>query len=351
MEPLVYTPRIYTEGAPLPAEEIRADLRTRGVCVVTLYAEDDPRAAAYEAGLDAAAASLRPDGGTAHGARGMGGITKTYGAGCHPGSARVRTDPRARAVRAAIYGLEPNDVFASWDAVAVLGTDAIRKKPARRALAHEYDEKAYFALTGGTLQAHVDVGAASPGAAMEARMRAVHPDFAACVQSQFVCKTVPRGGATLVVSPGPHYAAPPAPGLFEAAAGRDFCPATPAGYRAYAGTWRAVEVPRGSLVLWLSRTPHGNKLADVGVDPERRAVYIAWQARALVGDYEGEDALRALKRRKLDAVYAGGTTDHWATHVPKVHRGSHYSNGKGVTQVLPPPEYDAALAAAIDAAF
>ena len=84
----------------------------------------------------------------------------------------------------------------------------------------------------------------------------------------------------------------------------------------------------------------------------RRAVYIAWQARALVPD--AADRAR-LKRKKLDAVYSGGSTDHWATHVPKVHRGSHYSNGKRVTRVLysaaAPPAYDAELARRIEEAF
>ena len=71
------------------------------------------------------------------------------------------------------------------------------------------------------------------------------------------------------------------------------------------------------------------------------------------GRRRGRQRTRGVVRATVGLLgfHAGGTTDHWATHVPKVHRGSHYSNGKGVTQVLPPPEYDAALAAAIDAAF
>ena len=105
-------------------------------------------------------------------------------------------------------------------------------------------------------------------------------------------------------------------------------------------------------MVWLSRVPHGNKLADPGVDPQRRVVYIAWQARALVPD---EDERRALKRKKMDALLSGGTTDHWATHVPKVHRDVHYSNGKRKTAVLytrdRPPSYDPALMATIEDAM
>ena len=44
----------------------------------------------------------------------------------------------------------------------------------------------YHALTGGSLKPHVDVGVGSYGARMEETMRAVHPEFPVCVQSQFV---------------------------------------------------------------------------------------------------------------------------------------------------------------------
>ena len=217
-------------------------------------------------------------------------------------------------------------------------------------------QKAYENLTGSKLQPHVDIGnAQSYGARMEERMKTVHPVFAACVQSQFVCRSVPRGGATLVVSPGDHYRRSVDPDRFLIDSGRDFCVCSPKGYDDLRETWRAVEAPRGCLILWLSRTPHGNKLADVGVDPKRRVVYISWQARALVERYEGAEELRSLKRKKMDAVYSGASTDHWATHVPKVYRGSHYSNGKGITNVLytheRPPAYDDDLAQAIEAAF
>ena len=85
------------------------------------------------------------------------------------------------------------------------------------------------------------------------------------------------------------------------------------------GRWEAVECPRGCLILWLSRTPHGNKLADRNVDPQRRVVYIS--DRRLVSD----ERRPVLKQLKLDAVYRGGSTDHWSIQIPKVHAGSHYS--------------------------
>ena len=343
MEPLEYT--LHDATDVVPTDAIRHDLRTRGVAVVRLYSEAD--AAFLEEGMDELAMDLCGDGGSACGGLGMGGITKPYGAACHPAAARARLDPCARRVHSAIYGVD--DVICGWDAVAILGTDAVRPRPPRTI--PEDPEKAYHALTGGRLKPHVDIGLGTLGTRLESEMARVHPDFAACVQSQLVCRSVPRGGATLVVAPGEYYDAPTDPTLFDTSRGRDFCVATRAGYAHFAGRWRAVEAPRGCLILWLSHTPHGNKLADVGVDPRRRVVYIAWQARALVPEGERE----TLKRKKMEAVYSGGSTDHWATHVPAIHRGSHYSNGKKRTKVLysadSPPVYDAELAQRIEDAF
>lgn len=343
-------PTIHDGRDAPPTEALRRDLRAHGVAVVRLYDADDSQMEEYERGMDECAAMLRADGGTPHGGRGMGGITKPYGGACHPGVARVRLDPKARAVHAGIYGVASTDVCTGWDAVSILGTDAVRRAPS----VPEDPAKAYFQLTGGSLQPHVDVGRDSYGSRMEARMLELHPDFSACVQSIFVCRSVPRGGATLVVSPGPWYETREVDAtLFATETGRDFCVATERGYAHLHGTWRAVDdVPRGCLILWLSRTPHGNKLSDVGVDPRRRAVYVSWQARALVAT---EAERRDLRRRKWDAILSGGTTDHWSSHVPRVYRGSHYSNGKGVTAVLysreHPPMYDDELMERIDEAL
>ena len=338
MQPFPFT--LHDARTHVPVDEIRLSLRSDAVAVVQLYDSDDPLLDQYESGMDECASMLRGDDGTPNGGRGMGGITKGYGAACHPGVARTRLDPKARAVFAAVYGAEPREMCTGWDAVGILGTDAVRKHPARTP--PEDPMKAFFDLTGGSLQPHVDVGKNSYGSAMEERMREVHPIFHSCVQSFFVCRSVPQGGATLVVSPGPWYDTTADPLHFHGENGRDFCIATEEGYAHFHGTWRAVDgVPRGCLVLWLSRAPHGNKLADVGVDPQRRVVYISWQMRALVPTQEERDA---LAERKMGAILSGGTTDHWATHVPKVHRGSHYSNGKRLTTVIfsrdSPPEYD-----------
>ena len=114
---------------------------------------------------------------------------------------------------------------------------------------------------------------------------------------------------------------------FEHGGNRDFCVCTDKGYEYFQGKWVCIDnVPRGHLVLWLSNTPHCNKLADYGVsDPQRKVVYITWQPRVLCRDH------RALKKQELDAVVTGGSTDHWAMHVPL---GSHYSNGKRISNVI-----------------
>ena len=332
------------------ASTVRAELLRQGVSIVRVV--DDARAARIEEQTAHLPYALREDGGTAHGARGMGGIAKGYGIACDPAVAEVRVMDEIRGLFAALVGMVPDDVMSGWDAVAITGNDAGRERaPTTAALAHPNAKKAYTALTNSTLQPHVDVGLDTHGAQMEARMTQLHPVLPCCVQGQYVVRSVPRGGATLVVSPGAYGDRTVDARWFTVDNGRDFCIATDEGYEALRGTWRAVEAPRGCVILWLSRVPHGNKLADFGVDPRRFVVYVSWQARALVTD----DERRTLKRKKLGAVTSGGTTDHWATHVPRVHRGSHYSNGAKKTRVVysatSPPAFSDALLARIESAF
>ena len=79
MQTFRYTPRLFLERAESAAECIRNDLPTVGVSVVRLYDEDSEEMDAYEQALSEAARSICQDGGTPHGSRGMGGITKHYG--------------------------------------------------------------------------------------------------------------------------------------------------------------------------------------------------------------------------------------------------------------------------------
>ena len=345
-----YEERDFTEGKTLPVEEIREDLKTYGVCVIKLYEENDPIMIEYAKGMSELALELRPDGGTPNGANGMGGPTKGYGAACHPAAAASRLDDRAREVHAGIYGLQPHQVMSGWDAVAILGNDAGRKSMPKSQFA---DSKTNFEKqSNSTLQPHVDVGIDTYGSKTQERMMQLHPIFGNCIQSQLVCKSIPRGGASLVIAPGQYYNKLVDPNLFEAGKGRDFCVATSAGYDGYRDQWRVVDcVKRGCQLCWLSGTPHTTKRADPGVDPSRLGVYISWQSRELVP----EDKRANLKKRKLDAVMSGGSTDHWSTQAPRIHRGSHYSNGKKLTKVIyskdNPPTYSDELWTKIHSAF
>lgn len=329
---------------------VRQELTRQGVSIVRVV--DDARAAEIQDRTSHVPRLLREDGGTPNGSRGMGGIAKGYGAACDPAVAEVRVMDEIRELFARVYDLAPSDIMSGWDAIAITGTDAGRKRPPTPAsLDHADAQKAYQALTGSTLQPHVDVGIGTHGAQMEEKMMSLHPVLPCCVQGQYVVTSVPSGGATLVVSPGAYAGAPPDPAHFTVDNGRDFCPCTPAGYSALRDTWRAVEAPRGCVILWLSRLPHGNKLADYGVDPRRFVVYVSWQARALVSDEER----RHLKRKKLDAIATGGTTDHWATQASRIYRGSHYSNGAKKTRVAysshNPPVFEDALLSRIQDAL
>lgn len=353
MKPMLsfeYVLRDFTKGKTLPVDEIRADLKTYGICVIKLYEEDDPIMIEYAEGMGALALKLRPDGGTPNGANGMGGPTKGYGAACDPAAAASRLDDRAREVHAGTYGLQPHQVMSGWDAVPILGNDAGRKTFPK--FEYENSKTNFEKQSNSTLQPHVDVGIDTYGSKTQERMMQLHPIFGNCIQSQLVCKSIPRGGASLVIAPGEYYNKPVDPNLFETGKGRDFCIATPAGYDKFRDQWRVVDsVKRGCLVCWLSATPHTTKRADLGVDPSRLGIYISWQYRELVP----EDKRAALKKRKLDAVMSGGSTDHWSSQAPRIHRGSHYSNGKRLTNVIYskdcPPEYSEELTKKIDAAF
>jgi hypothetical protein len=331
-------------------DAIREDLTRQGVAIVRVV--DDERAAEIERNTSRVRTLLREDGGTPHGSRGMGGIAKGYGAACDPSVAEVRVMDEIQSLFAGIYSVGTRDMMSGWDAIAITGNDAGRDRPpTTAALHHNSAQKAYEALTNSTLQPHVDVGVGTHGSTMEDKMKELHPILPCCVQGQYVVTSVPRGGATLVVSPGEYMDAPPNPDWFTVDNGRDFCPCTPTGYSALRDTWRAVEAPRGCVILWLSRLPHGNKLSDYGVDPHRFVVYVSWQARALVTD----DERRVLKRKKMDAVTTGATTDHWSTNASRVYRGSHYSNGAKKTKVVysadHPPPFSDALRAKIEDAF
>ena len=305
-------------------------LRQRGCAIVRVV--DDPATLRRQADEFA---SLRHDLSPAHatpsGARSMGGITKYYGAGVDPRVMQIRLQPAIRHIFALIHQVEPDQLAVSVDAVALLGVDA--QRPRRRASHAESARKAYLRETGGALEAHVDISprGRSAGVVIEEQL-AASGGFGYSVQGQYVVEPVCEGGAAFVYAEGDHTG-PRAVGDFVTGSRDDFTPLSEAGYERYSSTWKSVEqIPGGVLILWLSRTPHGNKLASFGAaTPKRGGVFVCWMPRALSGTREQQNALR---KRKLDAALEGRTGDHWPNMLARKYGGAHYSNQNGKTNVL-----------------
>ena len=86
----------------------------------------------------------------------------------------------------------------SWDAAAITGVDAGRSRPPSHQVLNGTDyRKAFHELTGGSLKPHIDIGWGTAGDLVQQRMQGESGiDFPFCVQSQFICHSVPVGGAT-----------------------------------------------------------------------------------------------------------------------------------------------------------
>ncbi|MBD53197.1 MAG: hypothetical protein CL450_07915 [Acidimicrobiaceae bacterium] len=312
--------------------EIKDELKSQGIALVRIYEPGDPILVSYQHNMDSVMKQVRPDGGTAHGSKGMGGITKRYGGACTPEIWQIRLDSEVKKVYSDVYNLTGDDLFVGCDSYAALADDALRNPRKKEKNA----EDRYFNLTGGSLKPHIDVhptNMTTPGNKALAKLKTITPDFPVSLQGQLVLRPVPKGGATFVVAPGQHTKIDAA--HFNDDAKGDFATCTPAGYEHFEPLWRAVDnLDAGILILWDSRLPHGNKLADHGVDPQRRGLFICWQPAALFEDVEDRSS---LKKRKWRAITGGGTTDHWAAYVPggdRGHRGGHYSNKHKRSKVI-----------------
>lgn len=316
-------------GSPTLPDEMKEQLKVYGVTLVQLYQPDDPTVLQYLENLNTVMARVKPGGGTANGAKNMGGITKSYGGTCTEEVWTIRLDPRAKEIYSHLYpGLELN---VGCDAYVGLEDDAVRNCISK---ADPY-ENAFFKLTGGSLQGHIDVHPTkleTMGNQALIKLKKISSEFPHSIQGQLVLKDVPKGGAAFICAPGEHVANDVT--HFNKEARGDFSTCTPAGYKYLHGKWRAVDgIKAATFILWNSKLPHGNKLADAGVDCKRRGLFICWQPAALVPNEERAD----LKKRKFQAITNGGSTDHWAGYVPggnRGHRGSHYSNGKKLTKVI-----------------
>jgi hypothetical protein len=305
-------------------------LRERGCAIVRVV--DDSATLCRQADEFA---TLRHDLSSAYatpsGARSMGGITKFYGAGVDPRVREMRLQPAIRHMFALIHQVEPSKLAVSVDAIAMLGVDA--QRPRRRASSAESARKAYLRETGGALEAHVDISprGRSAGVIIEEQL-AASGGFGYSVQGQYVVEPVCDGGAAFVYAEGDHTGSRTIDD-FVSGSRDDFTPLSEQGYERYRSTWKSVEnIPAGVLILWLSRTPHGNKLASAGAaTPLRGGVFVCWMPRALSGTRDEQEALR---KRKLDAALEGRTGDHWPNTLARKYGGAHYSNQNGKTKVL-----------------
>lgn len=333
MESLQLPPLDY-KSPSLPAD-MKEHLKKYGVVLVQLYHPADVELRHYLENLNTVMIKVKPDGGTANGARNMGGITKRYGAACTAPVWAIRLDKKTKQSYAHLYpGMK---LIVGCDAYVGLEDDAVRSFSYKKDRTKE--ENDFFDLTGGSLQGHIDVhptDMTTVGNQALEKLKEISSDFPDSIpdsiQGQLVLQDVPKGGAAFICAPGEHVATDVT--HFNHMAKGDFSTCTPAGYKHLHGKWRAVDdIKAGTLILWNSKLPHGNKLADVGVDCKRRGLFICWQPAALIPENLRED----VKTRKFEAITNGGTTDHWAGHVPggnKGHRGSHYSNGHKLTKVI-----------------
>lgn len=317
--------------SPTLPDKMKEHLRVHGVVLVQVYQPDDPILRLYLQNLNAVMIKVKPSGGTANGARNMGGITKGYGGTCTEEIWTIRLDPKTKECYACLYPGKKLNV--GCDAYVGLEDDAVRNFVYKEDRAREENE--FFKLTGGSLHAHIDVHPTkmtTMGNQALKKLKEINSDFPYSIQGQLVLQDVPKGGAAFICAPGEHVGTDT--NHFNRSAKGDFSTCTPAGYKHLHEKWRAVDgIKAGTLILWNSKLPHGNKLADAGVDCKRRGLFICWQPEALI-----PEELRAdLKKRKFEAITNGGSTDHWAGYVPcgnKGHRGSHYSNGKKLTKVI-----------------
>ena len=137
-----------------------------------------------------------------------------------------------------------------------------------------------------------------------------------CVQAWVTCREVNTGAATLTVLPGSHKKLGEFVGPTTKAGNPDLCnwfkPSTQEIAAVFGENWQdqlvRVECPRGSMVLWDSRTMHQGGVPLFGYPnavKERGVVYVCFAPAA-----QCEAAGRGAERRK-ELCDTERTTNHW----------------------------------------
>ena len=302
-------------------------------CCVVRVIDDEALLAQYANQIDELHELLCQDKSTPNSARTMGGIVKRFGAGAHPYALEWRLLPIIRSLFATLYDTTSSDMTVSNDAVCILGEDAKRGPWSRNVETTKAD---FFRRTGGKLPGHVDVNPieGTPGSYI-ANVLKQHGKY--FLQSSLTLLPVPRGGASFVYADMPmsEVYRPTTESLYDVynIKSGDYITLGEKGYDMAHGKWKQVDnIPAGCLILFCGI--HANKLADKTASTNRRAAsYICWLPRSLFGF--SQSSWDALKKKKMDSLVNGKTTDHNPINYNFVeYGGNHYSNGKGRTRVI-----------------
>ena len=216
------------------------------------------------------------------------------------------------------FTLKPR-IIMSIDSVSYRPEQKNPKKKQKTALGPYH--RTYIETSNYGLDTHVDVGADGFGHKTETKLCAMFD--MPCVQGGLVCAPVEEGGSTIVVVPGKYTEKGPDYSLYQkVAAGSNFVPLKEEGYETYAGKFKAIyNLEPGDLVLWCSRTPHGNMVGK-GAKGERCVVFVAGLPNEVVAK---EDRV-TLKQKKFDAISSGSTSTHWANMPKFEHSGKHFTD-------------------------
>lgn len=330
-------------------ESLIQALTDNGVCVVKLYRNDEKD---FNGKTECWEKLMKCEElGTPCGAKGN-SLVKNNGIAMHPSVMEIRLDSRAKQVYSCIYDMD-DDLSVSLDAVGFQSQHAVY--PVRKRRVNTAKDQYELETNLSSVALHIDVGYGTTGREMEERMAAKGFSFPFSIQSQILCQDSIPGGAAFVAVPGNYIKDDSHLSFFDVSnTMRDHCQCTDEGYAFFEKRWGCVAAEAGDLILWLSRTPHGNKLADYFTSPSRRSVMICWSPRSVCTEQE----LLTSKQKKIKCIQTGGSMTHWpllpALSNKILSGGWHYSDRSHQTPCLykfSAPDYGPDLQKALLAAL
>tara|TARA_B110000046_G_scaffold177296_1_gene203894 strand:- start:1127 stop:2278 length:1152 start_codon:yes stop_codon:yes gene_type:complete len=249
-------------------------------------------------------------------------ICKRYGAASSKASMQARLQEKVQKIFQAFYDNE--DCAVSVDAPTLVPESAKRQTSNSKCVHPE--EARYFNWTGGSFPLHIDYNTEAEDIERLMQQRGFSKPYA--VQGQLVVHSVPEGGSTFVCVPGNYVGADyreQVAGMFKPS-DRAFRTCKSEEYKHFERRTCAFDgLAAGTLILWLSRTPHGNKLSDKDVSTKRGGQFVCWMPKNL----QAPDLRQATKDCKLKGAERGASTDHWPLQpADKMaqSRGGHMSN-------------------------